>query len=161
MKTFLMTCTATLLIASPALSDSHAPGPGRDLAELIFGSIDISPDGLADMGAFTSFGDDIFVSMDSDDDGNITPSEFKEWDFGFNFIAEDEGQQRAYDTAQKVLFAFWDRDGNGEISKSEYHKAMIADFRSADINDDAFLSEDEFLTGYVVVRAYRAAITGQ
>ena len=100
-------------------------------------------------------------SMDSDDDGNITPSEFKEWDFGFNFIAEDEGQQRAYDTAQKVLFAFWDRDGNGEISKSEYHKAMIADFRSADINDDAFLSEDEFLTGYVVVRAYRAAITGQ
>ena len=35
----------------------------------------------------------------------ITLDEFKEWDFGFVFIAEDEGQQRAFDTAQKILFA--------------------------------------------------------
>ncbi len=38
---------------------------------------------------------------------------------------------------------------------------MIADFRSADIKDDAFLSEEEFLTGYIVNRAYRAAVAGK
>jgi hypothetical protein len=160
MKNALIACAAGLLITSPSFAGTDDIGPGQELAKLIFGSIDSNSGGLADMGHFTAFGNDIFVSMDGNDDGKITLEEFQEWDFGFNFIAEDEGQQRAYDTAQKILFAVWDRDNNGEINGSEYHKSMTADFRRADINDDAFLSEDEFLQGYIVNRAYRAAVTG-
>ena len=63
--------------------------------------------------------------------------------------------------AQKVLFAFWDHDGNQEISRREYHKSMVWDFRRADMDDDALLTRDEFLNGYVINVAYRAALTGQ
>ena len=161
MRNFIITCTSSLLVTTAAIADSHAIGPGEELAKLVFGSIEDNEGGLADMGEFTSFGHEIFVSMDGNDDTKITFTEFTEWDFGFNFIAEDEGQQHAFETAQKILFAFWDEDGDGEISKSEYHKAMIADFQRADINGDAFLSEEEFLSGYIVNRAYRAAVTGQ
>lgn len=160
MKTLLIACATSLLIATSVLAQSDTTTPGKELAELIFGSIEGNPDGLADMGEFISFGNDIFDSMDADDDASITPEEFKEWDFGFNSIAEDGGHQRAYGTAQKILFAFWDRDGDGRISPSEYHKAMVADFRRADIDDNAFLSKEEFLNGYVVIRAYRAALSG-
>ena len=35
---------------------------------------------------------------------------------------------------------------------------MVWDFRRADLDNDAFLTRDEFLTGYIVISAYRAAI---
>ncbi|WP_424974953.1 signal transduction protein [Dinoroseobacter sp. S124A] len=161
MKTLAAICASNLLLVAPAIADMEEIGPGQELAKLVFGSIEARPNGLADMGEFTAFGNDIFVSMDADGSNTITFDEFTDWDFGFTFIAEDETQQRAYETAQMILFAFWDRDGDGDIDSSEYHKSMIADFRSADINGDAFLSEEEFLTGYIVNRAYRAALAGK
>ncbi len=159
----MLTATGALILAlsGAALAQSDEPTPGRDLAELIYGSIEDNPEGAADMGEFVNFGQDIFVSMDYDESGSVDLKEFRDWDFGFNFIAEDEGQQRAYETAQKILFAFWDHDADGEIGRTEYHKSMITDFRRADTNDDAFLTRHEFLNGYVINLAYRAAITGQ
>lgn len=161
MKKLTATCALFLALPVAAMAQSDAPTPGRELAELIYGSIEDNPEGAADMGEFVNFGRDIFVSMDHDESGSVDFSEFTDWDFGFSFIAEDEGQQRAYETAQKILFAFWDRDANGAINRSEYHTSMVADFRRADTDDDAFLTRDEFLSGYVINLAYRAAITGQ
>lgn len=161
MKTLTATCVLFLALPIAAMSQSDDATPGRELAELIYGSIEDNPNGAADMGEFVSFGQDIFISMDSDESGSVDLSEFTAWDFGFNFIAEDEGQQRAYETAHKVLFAFWDRDADGEISRAEYNNSMVTDFRRADTNNDALLSRDEFLSGYVINVAYRAAIIGQ
>lgn len=161
MKLFSMAGAILLSLASVALADAHKATPGRDLAELIFGSFEGDQADTADMGQFVAFGKDIFVSMDYDEDGTIDSEEFGNWDFGFNFIAEDSGEQRAFETAQKVIFAIWDQDANGQIDKSEYNKSMVVDFRRADTNDDAFLSREEFLSGYIVVLAYRAAIIGE
>ncbi|WP_100269163.1 EF-hand domain-containing protein [Epibacterium ulvae] len=161
MKTLTATCALLLALPVAAIAQSEAPTPGRELAELIFGSIDDNSEGAADMGEFVNFGRDIFVSMDYDESRSIDFGEFTEWDFGFNFIAEDEGQQRAYEAAQRILFSFWDRDADGEISESEYHQSMVSDFRRADTDNDAFLTRDEFLSGYIVNVAYRAAIIGQ
>ncbi len=159
----MLTATCALLLALPSfgMAQPDEPTPGRELAELIYGSIEDNPNGAADMGEFVSFGRDIFVSMDANESGSIDLSEFTEWDFGFNIIAEDEGQERAYQAAQKIIFAIWDHDGNGEIGRHEYHKSMVWDFRRADTDDDAFLTRDEFLSGYLINLAYRAAITGQ
>ncbi len=161
MKMLTTTCALILASSGAALSQSDEMTPGRELAEIIFGSMEINPNNGADMGEFVSFGSDIFVSMDYDDSGSVDLREFTDWDFGFNFIAEDEGQQRAYETAQKIVFAVWDHDGDGEIALREYHKSMVSDFRRADTDDNAFLTRDEFLKGYVINVAYRAALTGQ
>ncbi|WP_136442243.1 signal transduction protein [Pacificoceanicola onchidii] len=161
MKTLTATCALLLALPVSAIAQSEAPTPGRQLAEVIFGSIEDNPEGAADMGEFVKFGQEIFVSMDYDEDGSVDLGEFTDWDFGFNFIAEDEAQERAYETAQKTLFAIWDHDGNGEIGRQEYHKSMMWDFRRADTDDNALLTRDEFLSGYVVNLAYRAAITGR
>ena len=155
--------TGTLILALPAavLAQADDITPGRELAELIFGSIEDNPGGKADLGEFVEFGEDIFVSMDYDDDLSVDLDEFTQWDFGFDYIATDTGQQRAYETAQKILFAFWDHDADGKISRTEYHKSMVTDFRRADTDDDAFLTRDEFLSGYLINVAYRAALVGQ
>ncbi len=161
MKKLAMTCSLVLAASTAAMAQSDEIPPGRELAEIIFGSMEISPTGGADMGDFVSFGSDIFVSMDHDESGSVDLTEFTDWDFGFNFIAQDEGQQRAYETAQKIVFAVWDHDGDGDITQREYHKSMVSDFRRADTDDNAFLTRDEFLSGYVINVAYRAALTGK
>ncbi|MGI9350081.1 MAG: EF-hand domain-containing protein [Rhizobiaceae bacterium] len=148
------------LMTAPAAAQSDLTSSGKELAETIFGSITKNPDGRLDMGEFVNFGNMIKASMDANDDAKIDFEEFTTFDFGFQEIGKETGQERAFDTAQKVLFAFWDRDGNGMISASEFHKSMISDFQRADVDDDAFLSKDEFLHNYVVNRAYRAALSG-
>ncbi len=160
MRTLTAICALLLALPASGLAQSGESTPGRELAELVYGSIEDSPNGAADMGEFVDFGQEIFVSMDSDESGSISLGEFTEWDFGFNFIAEDAGQARAYETAQKILFAIWDHDADGEIARREYQKSMVWDFRRADTDDNALLTRDEFLSGYVVNLAYRAAITG-
>ena len=161
MKTLTATLALLLVLSVGASAQSDVPTPGRELAELVYGSIEDNPEGTADMGEFVNLGRDIFVSMDYDENQSIDFGEFTEWDFGFNFIAEDEGQKRAYVTAQRILFSFWDRDADGEISKNEYHQSMVSDFRRADTDNNAFLTRDEFLSGYIINVAYRAAIIGQ
>ncbi|WP_299479525.1 hypothetical protein [uncultured Roseibium sp.] len=161
MKSLRIACTLTLVLCTyTGLSLAEEVTPGRQLAEDIFGSIEDNPNGMVDIGEFVNFGRLIFESMDHDESGFIDFPEFTEWDFGFNFIAEDSGQKQAYEAAQKILFAVWDRDGDGKLRRQEYHKAMVWDFTRADANDDAFLTRDEFLHGYLVNVAYRAAITG-
>lgn len=66
MKTLTATCALLLALPVAAIAQSDAPTPGRELAELIFGSIESNPEGAADMGEFVDFGQDIFVSMDAD-----------------------------------------------------------------------------------------------
>ncbi len=161
MKKLAATCALILASSAASMAQSEEMTPGRELAEIIFGSMEISPTTGADMGDFVSFGSDIFVSMDYDDSGSVNLEEFTDWDFGFNFIAEDEGQKRAYETAQKIVFAVWDHDGDGDVTQHEYHKSMVSDFRRADTDDDAFLSRNEFLNGYIINVAYRAALTGK
>ena len=161
MKKLTTTCALLAALAAPAVAFSDETTPGRELAEQIYGSMENTPSGAIDMGEFVNFGRDIFVSMDADENGKINAQEFSEWDFGFSFIAEDAGQERAYETARKILFAIWDHNADGEIGRHEFHKSMVWDFRRADTDDDAFLTQNEFLRGYVVNVAYRAALTGR
>lgn len=161
MKKLLTASMALMISIAPAIAQSEGTTPGKELAETVFSSIESNPNGMLDMGEFVNFGRSMFISMDSNDDANIEFEEFTSFDFGFDSIAEDSDKKRAYETAQKILFAFWDRDGNKKISNREYHTSMISDFRRADINNDAFLSKEEFLRGYVVNIAYRAALTGR
>ena len=161
MKTFSAKFILLLLATTCGFAQADDLAPSQKLAELIYGSFEERPDAGVDIGEFVHFGQDVFVSMDFDDSGSIDLAEFIKWDFGFNFIATDTGQERAYETAQIIIFATWDHDGDGNIAKSEYNKSMVWDFRRADTNDDALLTREEFLQSYVVNIAYRAALTGQ
>ncbi|WP_299664716.1 signal transduction protein [uncultured Ruegeria sp.] len=131
---------------------------GRRLAELAFASVDSAERGFIDMGEFTNFGSDVFVSMDGDESGKISLDEYMGWDFGLVAVAEERDRMDAYETALRVVFAFRDRDGNGEISKTEHRQSMNFDFQRADLNGDAILTESEFLNGFPVMVALRAAL---
>lgn len=155
----MKTTTAIIIavtIASPVFS--QAKTEGRQLAELTFESVDEAGRGYVDQGQMSNFGEDIRVSMDANDDGKITQDEWLGWDFGFSNIAETQNKELAYRTALRVVFSFQDRDGNGEISGTEWRKAASRDFQQADLNGDALLDKNEFINGFPVINAIKAAL---
>lgn len=153
----ILTATiAAMIIASPVCAETKTEG--RQLAELTFGAVDEAGRGYVDQGQMSNFGEDIRVSMDANDDGKITEDEWLGWDFGFSNIAETENKELAYRTALRVVFRFQDRNGDGEISGTEWRKAAARDFQQADLNGDALLDESEFINGFPVINAIKAAL---
>ncbi|UWR42389.1 signal transduction protein [Phaeobacter inhibens] len=160
-STLALLLTLIAPVAAPLAAQSTETTPGQELSDLIFGSIGDGSTAEIDMGQFVDFGRSIFTSIDSNEDGAIAQGEFIEWDFGFEFIADEKGRQQAFQAARNILFANWDRNSDGTIDLREYHRAMAWDYRRADTNDDAFLSREEFLRGYTVIKTYRAALSEQ
>ena len=156
MKIALLLVSMTLAAAAPSIAQQKSEG--RNLAELAFDSVDTQGRGYVDQGAMDAFGEDIRYSMDANDDGKITLDEWTGWDFGYALLAEQLGKELAYQTAMKIVFAVQDRDGDGEISRVEWRKAGIRDFRRADLNDDAILTKEEFLNGFLITSAIKAAL---
>jgi len=131
---------------------------GRRLALLAFNSIDSAERGFINQGEFTNFGSNVFYSMDYNDDDKLTLGEFLSWDFGMRELAQDVGREAGYDTAMRVVFSFWDRNGDNEISRTEHRQSVIVDFARADIDNDAIITEEEFTLGFSIMVALRAAI---
>ncbi len=156
-KPLLVAAVLGVSCADAALADNHKT-EGRLTSELTFSAIDRHSNGYIHQGDLEVFRSDVFTSMDYDDNGRLTYEEFAAWDPGFSLLAEEKGKSEAYVTATKIVFAFWDRDADGEITESEMRHAMNADFRRADLNDDAVLTEDEFLNGFIIIVAIRATI---
>lgn len=156
MKRMLIGIAALAALGTPVLAEEKSEG--RRLAELTFESADRHGKGYLHHGDMEAARTDIFVSIDVDDSNSMELPEFLNWGFGFQNIAEDENKQLAYNTALKVVFSFWDRNGDGKITESEHRKALLADFERADANDNAALEKEEFLNGFSVLVAIRAAL---
>lgn len=157
MRTAFSFILLTAVLAAPAVATAQS-SEGRDLAKLAFQSVDKTERGYIDQGEFTTFGGDVFVSMDYDANNKLSLGEFLSWGFGMEQVAEDAGRAAAYETAMRVVFAFWDRDGDNQITRTEHRQSLLADFRRADADNDAVLTEEEFLLGFSVNVAARAAI---
>ena len=136
----------------------QAGSEGRKVGEAIFATMDPNARGWIHQGDLEAFRASVFVGMDGDNNGKVTYAEFSAWDPGFAYVAEQTGRADAYTTASKIVFAFWDRNGDGEMTESEMRHAMTADFRRADLDDDGVLSQTEFLQGFPIMLAMRAAL---
>lgn len=71
---------------------------------------------------------------------------------------EELGREEPYVTASKIVFAFWDGDGDGGLTAREFRTSISHDFRRAELDDDARLTRDEFISGFPIIVAMRAAI---
>ena len=58
----------------------------------------------------------------------------------------------------RVVFAFWDRNGDGELSRTEHRQSLVTDFRRADLDNNMTIDKNEFLTGFSMNIAARAAL---
>ncbi len=157
MKSIAFKLIVIAALAAPTTSLAQET-EGQRLANLAFTSLDIAGRGFVDAGEFSNFGGDVFFSMDYDENNKLSLGEFLGWDYGMLPLAQDADREDAYYTALRVVFAFWDRNGDGVVSKTEHRQSLNADFLRADTNNNAILSQGEFTSGFSVMVALRAAI---
>jgi len=154
----LSLCLATAPLTALAQDSKDLGIEGLYVGETLFQSMDASGRGKIHLGDIEAFRASAFSGMDSDDSKTVTYEEFSAWDPGFVFVAEDVGRKEAYTTASKIVFAFWDHNGNSALTEPEMRLAMASDFRRADLDDDALLTKEEFINGFPIMVAMRAAI---
>ncbi|WP_299474439.1 hypothetical protein [uncultured Roseibium sp.] len=149
---------SSLTFAMPAAADEN---DWKELSGLAFQSIDKDEDGHLTASEYSSFGDAVFSSMDNDNSKALALNEFYNWGFGMHNAAEDAGQSEAFKTAMRVVFALWDRNADGQVTAAEYRESIDLDFLRADLDRDRTLTEPEYLSGFSVVVAAKAAIHPQ
>lgn len=155
MKTAAIFLTAALVATGASAQEIPE---GRAMAEATFKSMDTSGRGFVDMGQMLNAREDVFVSMDTDENGSLSYDEFSSWGFGFQQIAEETGRVNAYNTALKILFAFYDLNGDDRLSRTEMRKSVQREFARADMNNNALLEADEFFRGNGYMLAMSAAL---
>lgn len=156
MKRIILLTALSLAFSSAAIAEQKSKG--RALAELSFDSMDDSKKGFLHQGDMEEGRINIFASMDYNENDSLDLGEFLEWDFGFVNIAQDANKLIAYRTALKVIFNLWDRNADGKITQIEHRQAVVRDFNRADINHDGLLDKGEFILGFSVLVAIRAAL---
>lgn len=161
MKLITTFLAAAAVLAMPLTGSADEPSEGRRLAELAFSGVDADSRGHIDMSQYLRFGADVFVSMDQDESEAVDLAEFLDWDFGMALVADEQNATRAYETALRVVFAFWDRNGDGQITSAEHGQSLVLDYQRADTDRDGLLTRDEFLGGFSINIALRTALNSE
>lgn len=146
---------SSLAIAFPSVAQENG---WSDLSGLAFAAIDDNENGTVTETEFSSFGDNVFVSMDYDNSNALSLSEFYNWGFGMHNAAEDANRKYAFKTAMRVVYSLWDLNADNQVTMDEYKQSLGFEFLRADLDQDKMLSKDEYLAGFSIVVAAQAAI---
>lgn len=157
-STFVTATLIALLLGAPVVADTS---DWKDLSGLAFQSIDADANGSITSSEFSTFGEDVFHSMDTDESRALSLGEFYNWGFGMHDAAADAGQADAFETAMRVIFALWDRNADNEVTSTEYQQSLSFETMRADLDGDGALTEAEYLAGFSIVVAAQAAIHPQ
>lgn len=141
--------TAVLLFTTSLPNSALSWETGKDLTQVTFNSVDTDKDNKLSYDELKVMVDDSAFSMDADQNNSITIDEFTEWDFGYYFLAQKEGNLESYKTAKQLMFNLIDFDQNKVIDPKEMQHAINTDFKRADFDKDTFLSETEFTNVWI------------
>lgn len=147
--------TTLFLLLSPAIS--YAQNAEKELAEITFSSTDLNADNELSMSEVSEMTTSILVSMDADDNGSVSRSEFMDWDFGFHYLVEVGGDTDRYNAVKRVMFAVQDLNRDGNLDSTEGRMNTFWNFERADLNNDRVLSKEEYLHAWLPIIMMKAA----
>ena len=158
MKHLLFTVPLAFALAgSPALAlDPEL----TDINRTAFDTIDVNGDGQLSHREIDQYRGLVMLSQDADDDGIVSFDEYMAWDMGWRAIAEARGSASSLRDARTAVFAFWDKDGNGQLSPAEQMMSQTTDFYTATGNTNRPLDFDSFAGRLRIIAEMNAALTG-
>jgi EF hand len=140
---------------TPALAQTddwgwHMWGWGRGPGSMMgggmmgrMGTIDTNNDGLIGDDEAAAQVEAVYATMDADEDGDLTESEYTSVRMGPGFGLDAE-RQKIMQERKKARFAEMDADKSGKVSKSEFIVAAKARFTQADTDKDGKVTPWEF-----------------
>ena len=152
-----------LLLAAPAAAqqtDRH-DDPGRAFMEAAAMATDADGDGIIRPDEIGALADMAFDKADADGDGALTRGEAMAMPSDMSDLADYRDRTQGYEVAMSMLYALFDGDGDGAVSRDEHRGALQRAAAFADADGDGGMSRAEFLDRFVVSVAMRAALTGR
>ncbi len=156
MKTQITAIVIFSALCTPLWAQDNDTAKG--LAEAQFKQTDENGDGNVTLIEYAMQGENIFVSMDTDENGTVSLQEFVSWDYGIEELAEDMNKTQAYQGARSVLFNEADENADGELTLGEMDLFMASDFVNCDANRDGYIDMTEYLNNSYVNQAFRSAL---
>lgn len=141
-------------LASPM--PAAARETGRDLSDVHFADIDTSGIGLLDLGEVSAMAESIAYSADGDENDKISLDAFMALDFGYAYLADQEGAAEPYAAVKRVILAVPDLDGDMELDAREMRLGTRWSFERAGFDGNAMLTESEFLNGWTPIVMLKA-----
>lgn len=152
-----------VLAGSPAAAQRTVPfhDEGRALAEQLAGVIDENGDRIITPEELHDFGDLVFVSVDTDEDGAMSIDELAGWRFGMADIATFRDRDQAFRTTVSFVHDLFDRDNDGRVTAEEHTAEIDRSFVYADMDGDGLLTLEEYLDGFIFNIAMRNALVAR
>ncbi len=76
------------------------------------------------------------ISMDTNSDGLVQRAEFMNWDPGFQWLADKRGTGSSFRQLKGELFAHWDANSDGAVSRTEMVDIARSEFALSDRDGD-------------------------
>ena len=143
--TIMVSSIAVMAMATSAMAQGWGPwfGPGRGMGPGMMGGrmaiIDQNDDGRISDEEAASAAEEVFVSMDSDDDGELTKEEYLAVRMGFGPGWNSE-RQAAMQANKEARFSEMDTDKSGSVSRTEFLGEAKAHHAAADTDGDGVVS---------------------
>lgn len=142
--------SATLATAATAMDTKAA-----EAFEVLFSSHDTDGDANLNPDEMFQMGQNVFVSMDSDNDRIVTKDEFLSWDIGIQDIAAASNRTEALSVAMEVFFDRLDQNNDRKFNSGEWRRLHLLGTDRADANGDELVTFDEFWNGFPIASAVR------
>ena len=138
---------ALAIVCQQATLPARAQGQPDDVLRVVFETQDANRNKRISPREAAIYRDLVFVSMDADESGGISPEEFQTWDPGYQALADRKGRGDAVKEVKRRVFAAWDRNRDGAVSEDEMSSGLFLDFAGADENRDGSLDIRELGSG--------------
>jgi hypothetical protein len=154
----ILALTAALAIQAPGEATGAEQAALRQADDGLFAAADLNGDGKISRREHIHFADLVFLSMDADGDGSLTPAEFLAWDPGYIQAAEQAGRTKALADAKEDVFEELDLNDDKSLDHDEMSAASLRMFYQADTDRNRVLSRKEFFEEFYIVKTVRDAV---
>lgn len=131
---------------------SLAEGPQKAAQPRVPAKVDLDNDGRVSLAEHLAWEKGVFITNDLDGDGFITPKEISQRAMErytkmreAGVLKVDDEQFAAIVSAQYVLGADLDTDGDGRISLDEHLSFETRHFKTADLDNDGYITMQEIV----------------
>ncbi len=155
MKRLVLPCLAICLSVAPTFALDHEL---EVLNRVVFQTIDKNEDGVLSRLEVDLFRQDVMISQDYDNDGNVTAAEHLPWDMGWQVLAEERGVIDQYWDARKRVFNTWDVNNDGVLNQAEQMLSQSNEFYTASNQSTTPLDFEAFKSNLRIIKEMNDAV---
>lgn len=146
MKISYVAAGLVAVLAATSADVTLAQGGGGQGMKDRFETIDADGDGRISGGEAAEWRETVFLTMDANEDGQLTLEEYMSIQLGRGADPEQRGPRYDEKQAEKeAAFTAMDSEGEGAVTREQFLQAGEAEFKAADADGDGYVTLPEFV----------------